>query len=121
MNIATVFTAVRDLVGHPKSVTATGGFARAEVWRQMLADVLNCPVNIPDSFESGCLGAITMAMKSLGMVDSLAAVKDFIGDEKSYQPNPTAVAVYQQFLPLFQQVEGLLTPAYSTIAHLQQK
>ncbi len=62
-----------------------------------------------------------MAMKSLGMVDSLAAVKDFIGDEKSYQPNPTAVAVYQQFLPLFQQVEGLLTPAYSTVAHLQQK
>ena len=121
MNIATVFEAVRDLVGSPKSVTATGGFARAEVWRQMLADVLNCPVNIPESFESGCLGAITMAMKSLGMVNSLAAVKNFIGEEKSYQPNFEAVEVYQKFLPLFQQVEGLLTPAYSTIAKLQQK
>lgn len=121
MNIATVYQAVCDLVSQPKSVTATGGFARAEVWRQMLADVLNCPVNIPESFESGCLGAITMAMKSLGMVDSLSAVQDFIGAEKSYQPVPETVAVYQKYLPLFQQVEGLLSPAYSTIAKLQRK
>jgi Sugar (pentulose and hexulose) kinases len=88
MNIATVYQAVCDLVGQPKSVTATGGFARAEVWRQMLADVLNCPVNIPESFESGCLGAITMAMKSLGMVDSLSAVQDFIGAEKVLPAGP---------------------------------
>jgi gluconokinase len=121
MNIATVFQAVRDLVGEPASVTATGGFARAEVWRQMLADVLNCPVNIPNSFESGCLGAITMAMKSLGIVNSLNVVQNFVGDISSYQPQESAVHVYQQYLPLFQQVEGLLTPAYSTIAKLQQE
>lgn len=121
MNIATVFQAVRDLVGEPASVTATGGFARAEVWRQMLADVLNCPVNIPNSFESGCLGAITMAMKSLGIVNSLNVVQNFVGDISSYQPQESAVHVYQQYLPLFQQVEGLLTPAYSTIAKLQQQ
>lgn len=121
MNIATVFQAVRDLVGNPASVTATGGFARAEVWRQMLADVLNCPVNIPNSFESGCLGAITMAMKSLGMIENYEIIKTLIGDISSYQPNQEAVNVYQNYLPLFQQVEGLLTPAYSTIAKLQQQ
>lgn len=121
MNIATVFQAVRDLVGEPASVTATGGFARAEVWRQMLADVLNCPVNIPNSFESGCLGAVTIAMKSLRIVDSLDVVQNLIGDVSSYQPQEAAVKVYQNYLPLFQQVEGLLSPAYSTIAKLQQQ
>lgn len=121
MNIATVFQAVRDLVGNPASVTATGGFARAEVWRQMLADVLNCPVNIPNSFESGCLGAITMAMKSLGMIENYEIIKTLVGDISSYQPNQDAVNVYQNYLPLFKQVEGLLTPAYSTIAKLQQQ
>ena len=121
MNIATVFQADRDLVGNPASVTATGGFARAEVWRQMLADVLNCPVNIPNSFESGCLGAITMAMKSLGMIENYEIIKTLVGDISSYQPNQEAVNVYQNYLPLFQQVEGLLTPAYSTIAKLQQQ
>lgn len=86
MNIATVFTAVADLVGKPRTVTATGGFANSEVWRQMLADVLNCPVNIPNSFESGCLGAITMAMVSLGMADDLSAVTKLVG-----KLNPTTL------------------------------
>ena len=87
----------------------------------MLADVLNCEVDIPDAFESGCLGAITMAMKSLSLVDDLSAVNKFIGKKVSYQPDPKAVKVYQQYLPIFQQVEGLLTPAYSAIAQLQEK
>ena len=120
MNMATVFTAVADLVGKPRTVTATGGFANSEVWRQMLADVLNCPVNIPNSFESGCLGAITMAMVSLGMVDDLSAVTKLLGEVKSYHPGLTSVATYQKYLPVFRQVEGLLSPAYSTIANLQE-
>lgn len=123
MNIATVFQAVRALVGEPVSVTATGGFARSQVWRQMLADILNCPVNIPDSFESGCLGAAMMAMQSLGMIDSLDTPlnKQFIGKVSSYQPSPAAVKVYQRYIPLFQQVEEMLAPAYSEIASLQER
>lgn len=70
--------AVADLVGEPHS-NRHRGFANSEVWRQMLADVLNCPVNIPNSFESGCLGAITMAMVSLGIVDDLSAVTKLVG------------------------------------------
>lgn len=121
MNIATVFEAVSDLVGKPNRVTATGGFARSVVWRQMLADVLDCPVNIPKSFESGCLGAVTMAMKSLGMIDHLDAVNYLMGGIDAYQPEPGAVAVYHRYLPVFKQVEKLLTPAYLAIAHLQKQ
>ncbi len=120
MNINSVFQAVRKLVGEPKSVTATGGFAQSPVWKQMLADVLNCPVEIPNSFESGCLGAIVMAMKSLGMVDSLSAVNQFIGDKEDCQPDPEAVAVYQKYQPIFEQVVTLLSPVYARISDLQQ-
>ena len=121
MNINSVFQAVEHLVGQPKSVTATGGFAQSAVWKQMLADVLNCPVEIPNSFESGCLGAIVMAMKSLGIVDSLNAVQQFIGDKEVCQPNPETVAVYQKYQPVFEQVQELLSPAYAQMADLQQK
>ncbi len=120
MNIATVFAAVRDLVGEPRTVTATGGFANSTVWRQMLADILNCPVNIPHSFESGCLGAVVMAMVSLGMIDDLSAVTKLVSSVSSYEPDQANVATYQKYLPIFQQVEGLLAPAYSTIANLQE-
>ena len=57
---ATVFQAVRDLVGNPISVTATGlrelKFG-GKCWQRLELSVY------PNSFESGCLGAITMAMK----------------------------------------------------------
>ena len=121
MNINSVFQAVRNLVGDPKSVTATGGFAQSAVWKQMLADVLNCPVEIPNSFESGCLGAIVMAMKSLGIVDSLEAVQQFIGEKEVCKPDSEAVAVYQKYQPVFEQVQELLSPAYARMADLQQK
>lgn len=120
MNIATVFQAVCDLVGQPVSVTATGGFSQSPVWRQMLADVLDCPVNIPQSFESGCLGAITMAMKSLGLIDDLSAVLNFIGPKDFYQPHAATAATYHRYMPLFQSLEKALTPAYNEIAQLQQ-
>ena len=120
-NIATVFAAVRDLIGEPTSVTATGGFAQSAVWKQMMADILNVTVNIPESFESGCLGAITMAMQSLGLVKDYEIVKDFMGPIESYNPNPKVVLTYQEYLPLFKQVEELLSPAYSVVAQLQAK
>ncbi|WP_267201750.1 gluconokinase [Limosilactobacillus kribbianus] len=121
MNVATVYSAVCDLVGTPAQVTATGGFTRSLVWRQMLADVLNCPVNIPAAYESGCLGAATMAALSLGMIDDLGAVKKMVGKVVTYQPDPHDADIYREMMPLFRQLETLLTPAYSTVAKLQQK
>ncbi len=46
-----------------------------------------------------------MAMKSLGMIENYEIIKTLIGDISSYQPNQEAVNVYQNYLPLFQQVE----------------
>lgn len=121
MNIATVFGAVTDLVGTPKTVTATGGFANSPVWRQMMADVLNCPVAIPESFESGCLGALVMAMLATGRLKRLEDVSTLLGPVEHYQPTTAAVATYQQYLPLFTRVEQLLTPAYAPIVRLQDQ
>ena len=64
---------------------------------------------------------ISLDKYSLGMIENYEIIKTLIGDISSYQPNQEAVNVYQNYLPLFQQVEGLLTPAYSTIAKLQQQ
>lgn len=121
LNITTVFKAVTDLVGTPQTVTATGGFANSAVWRQMLADTLNCTVAIPQSFESGCLGAMVMAMIATGRLKHLEEVRQLLGPVENYQPQAAAVATYQQYLPLFTRVEQLLQPAYAPIANLQDQ
>ncbi|MGU9504991.1 FGGY-family carbohydrate kinase, partial [Bacillus paralicheniformis] len=84
----TVLLALEEVVGQPKEILATGGFARSQLWRQMLADVFERPVTIPQDFESSCLGAAVIGMKSLGMADDFNVVKQFIGETSTYDPNP---------------------------------
>lgn len=64
-NLYTVMLALEEVAGKSKEIMATGGFARSALWRQMLADIFESPVTIPQSFESGCLAAVVMAMHSL--------------------------------------------------------
>lgn len=119
-NIATVFDAVQAMVGKPKRITATGGFANSKVWRQMLADVLDCPVNVPKSFESGCLGAVVMAMQSLGELTNLAEVTSMVGEVEAYLPDEAVVDLYQRYLLVFKQIEKQLLPTYAALVELQE-
>lgn len=121
MNIATVYSLVVDLIGKPKKVTATGGFARSSIWRQMLPNVLDCDVEIPNSFQSGCLGAIVMAMQSLGMIDDLSAVNNFIGEKQHYAPQASQVDTYQRILPIFTQLENIMQPSFKLLKELQEQ
>ncbi|WP_295746440.1 gluconokinase [uncultured Limosilactobacillus sp.] len=121
MNIATVFQVLCELVGRPKSVTATGGFSRSLVWRQMLADVLNTEVKVPQHFAAAALGAATMAMKSVGQTTTVAATTNHDIVMADYQPQAQAVDIYQQVLPIFTRLEGFLTPSYQSLAALQER
>ncbi|HIW70135.1 MAG TPA: gluconokinase [Candidatus Limosilactobacillus merdipullorum] len=121
MNIATVFQVLCELVGRPKSVTATGGFSRSLVWRQMLADVLNTKVKVPQHFAAAALGAAGMAMKSTGLINDVADISHHDISIEEYQPKPEAVDIYQQVLPIFTQLEGFLAPSYQSLSSLQER
>ncbi|MGF7087319.1 gluconokinase [Kroppenstedtia sanguinis] len=120
MNLYSVLLALTELTGEPTKILATGGFARSELWRQMLADVFNKEVVIPKSFESSCLGAAVLGLYGSGQIDSLSAVKDMVGEVHAHQPNPQAVAVYEQIMPIFIRVSRLLEEEYSSISALQR-
>lgn len=118
-NLYTVLLALEEVVGQPKEILATGGFARSQLWRQMLADVFETPVTIPQDFESSCLGAAVIGMKSLGIVDDLSVVKQFIGETSTYDPNPKNFAVYRELVPIYIRLTRQLRPEYENIARFQ--
>ena len=43
-----------------------------------MADIFNQEVNIPESFESSCLGAAILGLYSLGEVKSLNVVAEMV-------------------------------------------
>ncbi|XOW21128.1 FGGY-family carbohydrate kinase [Lactococcus cremoris] len=44
-------------------IQATGGFTSSGLWTQILADIFEQPINVPESREAGCLAAVIMAEK----------------------------------------------------------
>lgn len=121
MNLYSVLQALEELIGTPVRVQATGGFARSELWRQMLADIFNQEVFVPESFESSCLGAVVLGMVDQGWMGSLEEVRSMVGSVHSHRPEPEAVKVYEELMPIFSRLPALLAPEYDAISDFQAR
>jgi len=92
--LAVVLDSMRGAGNEVREIRATGGFARSDLWRQMLADVLGMPIGFPASDEGSAFGAALLGMRALGIVDSLDAAADLVRIEHTVQPDPAAAATY---------------------------
>lgn len=119
-NLYLVMLMIEGITGKPKSIQATGGFARSELWRQMLADVFEQDVNIPQSFESSALGAAVLAMHSLNMIDDLAEVQKMVGVTNTHHPHEENFMVYRELLPIWIRLSRNLQGEYDSIANFQR-
>ncbi|AFH59834.1 gluconokinase [Paenibacillus caseinilyticus] len=120
-NLYTVFMALQELIGQPSRIQATGGFARSELWRQMMADIFDRDVHVPVSVESSCLGAAVLGMYALGEIDSLEAVSEMVGGSHHHTPNPAHVPAYQELSRIYVRLSRLLKEEYGHIAAFQKK
>ncbi|MDR6997850.1 gluconokinase [Neobacillus niacini] len=120
-NLYTVLLALSELMGEPNKIQATGGFARSELWRQMMADIFNQDVSIPESFESSCLGAAILGLYSMGEIDSLNAVSDMVGATYHHTPNSENVSIYEDLTPIYIRLSRILQEEYESIAAFQKK
>lgn len=120
-NLYTVLLAVEELNGEPTLIKASGGFARSEMWRQLMADIFGQPVTVPESFESSCLGAVVLGMYALGEIEDFSIVNDMIGHTHIHEPDPDCSEIYQELLPIYIRLSRLLTEEYGNIADFQRK
>ncbi|PWF99933.1 gluconokinase [Levilactobacillus bambusae] len=119
-NLYTVMLAMEEVVGKPKSIQATGGFAKSAFWRQLLSDIFEQDVTIPESPEGTALGAIVIGMYSLGIIDNLGEVSKFIENAKTYHPNPDTFPVYRDLVPIYIRLSRMLKTEYKNIAEFQR-
>ncbi len=120
-NLYTVLLALQELIGVPKKIRATGGFARSELWRQMLADIFNQEVDVPESFESSCLGAVVLGRYALGEIEDLSVVSNYVGSTHVHTPIKANVERYEELLPIYINIYRKLEAEYSSIAAFQNK
>ncbi|MGZ8368076.1 MAG: gluconokinase [Rhodoplanes sp.] len=119
-SLHSILPAVEALIGPTRTIKATGGFARSGLWRQMMADVFDREVIVPESFESSCLGAAIMALYALGEVDTIEVVAGMVGATHRHTPIPEHVAIYRQLAPIFGSIPNKLASEYAQVAAFQQ-
>lgn len=121
-NLYTVYLALIECMDGPVTrIQATGGFARSEIWRQMMSDIFESEVVIPESYESSCLGACILGLYATGKIDSFEAVSEMVGDTYKHTPQEAAVKEYRQLLPIFIHLSRTLEDDYSAIANYQRR
>lgn len=120
-NLYTVLLAMEEIIGRPSKILATGGFARSSLWRQMMADIFDQEVVVPESFESSCLGAVVLGLYATGRTESFDIVFDMIGSTHQHRPIAAHAKVYQQLLPIYISVYRSLESQYQAIAEFQRE
>ncbi|WP_257614763.1 FGGY-family carbohydrate kinase, partial [Oenococcus oeni] len=120
-NIYMVALALEEVVGELKSVQATGGFAHSALWRQMLADIFEQSVTVPQEIESGALAATVVGQKALGLTDKIENISGMLGGAETYKPNPENYETYRELTPIFIRLSRQLQTEYENIANFQRE
>ncbi|PLR80099.1 gluconokinase [Bacillus canaveralius] len=120
-NLYTVFLALTECMDGPVTrIQATGGFARSDVWRQMMSDIFESEVVVPESYESSCLGACILGLYATGKIDSFDVVSEMIGSTYRHTPKEDSAKEYRQLMPIFINLSRALEDDYTRIANYQR-
>lgn len=89
----------------PAQMLACGGGGKSPLWRQMLADVFDCPVATTVSTEGPALGAAILAGVGAGLYPSVEeACREMIHVNPAQQPIPENVPEYAKYYAVYQKL-----------------
>lgn len=118
--LALVLASLRDAGQEVREIRATGGFARSELWRQLLCDALGQDVGFPEGHQGSGFGAALLGMEALGVIASFDRAAELIAVEETRTPDPAARDMYASMLPVFDALYDALGPAFAALRDLPQ-
>ena len=98
---------------------ACGGGGKSPNWRQMLADLYNCPVKTVKQDEGPALGVAILAGVGCGIYPSVeAACDELLSTASSTEPIPEETEIYTRYHQLYQTLYTSLKNDFKTLAGL---
>ncbi|KAF1010486.1 MAG: Xylulose kinase [Acinetobacter bereziniae] len=107
-----------NIEGH--LIKASGGGAKAKLWRQIQADVFGCPVVTTNgAAEGAAFGAALVAGLAVGVWDDAeSAIKNF-SHMTCEQPNQMATTTYSQLYRLYRDLYPVLGQTFAALGSTQ--
>lgn len=98
-------------------VLAAGGGALNAVWMQILADVLQRPIEVPENPGTlGAWGAYGCALVGLGRLEDYSAVRDQVVIGARYEPNVAHAETYDRLYAVHRQLYPALAGVFDQLA-----
>jgi xylulokinase len=109
----------RDMGIDISDMMACGGGGTSPLWRQMLADLYNCPVKTVSSKEGPALGVAILAFVGAGVYKTVPeACAEIIKTDKVQNPINENVPEYEKFYRLYTEVYPAVKEQYNKLAML---
>lgn len=101
----------------PGVIRLAGGVANSEVWTQMFADVMQCPVEIADVGETGAMGCAMSAAVGVGdYADLAAAAAGMTRIRRRVEPRMEYAGIYARKYELYCRAVVALEPVWEELA-----
>ena len=99
------FEVAKALGSHIARTKICGGGAKSPLWRQMIADIFNIKVDIPESEEGPAMGGAMLAAVACGEYESVEeAAWKIVKIVHTVEPIPENAARYEKQYQKFRQI-----------------
>jgi xylulokinase len=110
---------MRDLGLEIRQIRASGGGARSDVWRQILADVFDTELVVINVTEGAAYGAALLAGVGAGVYQDVSeACGRAVQVVRRTAPIGASAALYNQFYPVYRALYGALKPSFDQVSEI---
>ena len=104
---------IESLGAEVAAVRASGGGAKSQQWREILAGVFRKPIATLQTQEGSAYGAALLAMVGTGAFGTVQeACREVISEQRRDEPQEALEAVYKKSYTLFRELYPALKPIY---------
>ena len=94
-------------------ITAVGGGAKGAIWRQIMADIFETDILVPETLEEGgSMGAAVIGGVGVGIFEDFDAVDRFLRIKERQEPRQEYAPLYQEKKAVFNRLYEALKPLY---------
>ena len=95
-----------------KRIFLIGGGARSRLWSEIVANVFNCAVAVPEPGDAS-FGSCLLAGVGIGLFsDVKAAVAKCLHIDRTIEPDPAAAVKYDHLFTCYRRIHDALAPVY---------
>ena len=113
MNLAVCLDILRSHI-RIEEMTVVGGGARGEVWQQIMADIFETDILVPEMLEEGgSMGAAVIGGVGAGIFEDFTAVEKFLRMKERRSPRKELAGLYRGKREMFEKLYEALEPLYA--------